>query len=65
MPPKIKDLIVRLRKAGFEERPGKGSHRNFKHPNVSQQIALSGKWSDDAKHYQVRDVTKAIEESRK
>ena len=65
MPPKVKDLIVELRKAGFEERAGKGSHRNFRHPDVGKQITISGKWSDDAKHYQIRAVAKAIEESRK
>jgi len=65
MPPKIKDLIMELRKAGFEERTGKGSHRNFKHPNLRQPVTLSGKWSGDANRYQIRAVAKAIEESKK
>lgn len=65
MPPKIRDLIVELEKAGFKDRGGKGSHRNFIHPNVSEPITISGKAGDDAKHYQVRAVRLAIEESKK
>jgi len=45
-------------------RGGKGSHRNFVHPNVSKPVTLSGKTGDDAKRYQERVVNKAIEELR-
>lgn len=31
MPPKVRDLIAELEKAGFVDRGGKGSHRNFVH----------------------------------
>jgi len=31
MPKKIRELIQMLKKAGFVNRGGKGSHRNFKH----------------------------------
>ena len=65
MPPKVRDLIGQLKRAGFKEKPGKGSHRNFRHPKVNQQITISGKWSDDAKHYQIKAVINAIEESKK
>lgn len=64
MPPKIRELISQLEKAGFENRGGKGSHRNFVHPKVQKPITLSGKPGDDAKHYLVRAVRRAIEESR-
>ncbi|OGT34134.1 MAG: hypothetical protein A2W28_04855 [Gammaproteobacteria bacterium RBG_16_51_14] len=65
MPPKIRDLIAELERAGFKDRGGKGSHRNFIHPNVSEPITISGKSGDDAKHYQVRAVRLVIEESKK
>lgn len=60
MPPKIRELIRDLTAAGFENRGGKGSHRNFRH-SKGVNITLSGKTGDDAKRYQVRDVKRAIE----
>jgi predicted RNA binding protein YcfA (HicA-like mRNA interferase family) len=65
MPPKIKQLIKDLERAGFVNRGGKGSHRNFVHTKVAKPIAISGKLGDDALPYQERDVKKAIEESKK
>jgi predicted RNA binding protein YcfA (HicA-like mRNA interferase family) len=65
MPPKIKQLIKDLERAGFVNRGGKGSHRNFVHPKGTKPITISGKPGDDALPYQERDVKKAIEESKK
>ena len=65
MPPKVRDLIHDLEKAGFLDRGGRGSDRNFTHPNVDRPITISGGTGDDAKHYQVRAVKTAIEESKK
>ena len=65
MPPKIKQLVRDLERAGFVNRGGKGSHRNFVHPRVTKPITISGKLGDDALPYQERDVKKAIEESKK
>jgi predicted RNA binding protein YcfA (HicA-like mRNA interferase family) len=65
MPPKIRELIDRLRQAGFTDRGGKGSHRNFTHPSCTMPVTLSGNPGDDAKRYQVRQVEQAIEESSK
>lgn len=65
MPRKVKDLIRDLEKAGFVNRGGKGSHRNFVHSNVQKPITISGKEGDDAKDYQEKAVQKAIEESQK
>ncbi|MGC8495133.1 MAG: type II toxin-antitoxin system HicA family toxin [Syntrophobacteraceae bacterium] len=65
MPPKVRELIGQLERAGFVNRGGKGSHRNFVHPGVSKPVTLAGKPSDDAKEYQLRAVKSAIEESRK
>lgn len=63
MPPKIRQLISQLEKAGFENRGGKGSHRNFVHAKVSRPITISGKLGADAKKYQERAVQRAIEET--
>ncbi len=60
MPPKVRELIRDLESAGFVNRGGKGSHRNFRHPQ-GVNITLSGKPSQDAKRYQVKDVARAIE----
>jgi predicted RNA binding protein YcfA (HicA-like mRNA interferase family) len=60
MPPKIKELIRELASVGFENRGGKGSHRNFRHPK-GVNITISGSSGDDAKHYQIQDVKRAIE----
>lgn len=65
MPPKIRDLISQLEQAGFKDRGGKGSHRNFVHPNLSRPITVSGQLGDDAKLYQVRAVSKALEEAQR
>lgn len=64
LPPKIRELISELQKAGFTDRGGKGSHRNFVHPKATKPITISGASGDDAKHYQVRAVRRAIEESK-
>jgi len=54
-------LIRELKRAGFVDRGGKGSHRNFKHPKGTI-ITLSGNPAQDAKKYQERDVRRAIRE---
>jgi predicted RNA binding protein YcfA (HicA-like mRNA interferase family) len=65
VPPKIRELIADLVAAGFADRGGKGSHRNCVHPKVAKPVTISGAPGDDAKHYQIRAVQLAIEESRK
>jgi predicted RNA binding protein YcfA (HicA-like mRNA interferase family) len=62
MPRKLRALLADLRRAGFVERGGRGSHRNFKHPS-GVKLTLSGRPGDDAKSYQERDVQEAIEEA--
>jgi len=64
MPRKIRELVNALEKAGFVNRGGKGSHRNFKHP-LGIRITLSGKNGDDARTYQERQVDMAIGEVKK
>jgi predicted RNA binding protein YcfA (HicA-like mRNA interferase family) len=65
MPPKIRDLIADLERAGFENRGGRGSHRNYVHPALSKPITISGKLGADAKRYQVRAVWNALAELQK
>lgn len=61
MPRKIRALIRELERAGFIDRGGKGSHRNFKHPK-GNRITVSGNLNDDAKPYQEKEVKRIIEE---
>ena len=65
MPRKIRELIQDLEVAGFVDRGGKGSHRNFVHSKVSRPITISGHPGDDARAYQERAVRLAIEDSKK
>lgn len=64
MPRKIRELIADLKAAGFSDRGGKGSHRNYVHPEVVRPVTISGQPGDDARQYQERAVKRAIEESR-
>ena len=49
-----------LKKAGFSERSGKGSHTKWLHPLYPGRITLSGKDGDDARPYQEKEVQEAI-----
>lgn len=60
MPRKVRQLIADLEEAGFVNRGGKGSHRNFTHPK-GMRVTLSGHPGDDAKPFQERDVRRALE----
>ena len=60
MPRKVRQLIADLKKAGFVDRGGKGSHRNFTHPK-GLRVTISGGVGDDAKQYQERDVRRALD----
>ena len=43
MPRKVRQLIADLEKAGFVNRGGKGSHRNFTHPK-GVRLTLEPVW---------------------
>lgn len=64
MPKKIRELIRELEKAGFIDRGGKGSHRNFIHPS-GVLLTLSGKPGEDAKPYQEKLVNEKLREVKK
>jgi predicted RNA binding protein YcfA (HicA-like mRNA interferase family) len=59
MPRKVRQLIADLKRHGFIDRGGKGSHRNFTHP-VGGIVTISGNPGDDAKKYQEKEVKLAI-----
>jgi predicted RNA binding protein YcfA (HicA-like mRNA interferase family) len=64
MPKKIRELIRELKMAGFIDRGGKGSHRNFMHP-AGVALTVSGQLGNDVKPYQIKLVRAKIEESEK
>lgn len=54
MPPKIRQLKANLARAGFIERPAKGSHTFWTHPALPLvAITIAGK-------YQVKQVREAL-----
>ncbi len=61
MPRKIRELIRDLEVAGFVNRGGKGSHRNYTHPQGAR-VTISGKLGEDVKPYQEREVKEKIQE---
>ncbi|WP_071527291.1 type II toxin-antitoxin system HicA family toxin [Nodosilinea nodulosa] len=61
MPKKVRELKRWLRQAGFQEIPGKGSHTNWVHPCYSGKITISGKEGADAKPYQEKEISQAIQ----
>ena len=64
MPRKIRALISDLERAGFINRGGKGSHRNYEHPK-GMRVTISGKLGDDVKPYQEKEVKRNIGESQR
>jgi predicted RNA binding protein YcfA (HicA-like mRNA interferase family) len=63
MPKKIRELMGELEKAGFANRGGKGSHRNYLHP-CGTKLTIRGKPSADAKRYQEKLVKEKIKEAQ-
>lgn len=60
----MRELIQMLKKAGFVDRGGKGSHRNYTHSSGAK-VTLSGNPSADAKRYQERAVERALQEAKR
>lgn len=65
MPKKIRELKQMLRKSGFTERPGKGSHTNWTHPDYAGRVTIAGKDGSDAKRYLEQEVKSAISEVKR
>ncbi len=65
MPPKIRKLKSDLRKAGFVERPAKGSHTAWSDPlDPTNHLLIAGHDGDDADKYQIKDVINAIKRAK-
>ncbi len=60
MPRKVRQLIAELERAGFVNRGGKGSHRNFIHGSGTV-ITVSGGLGDDVTHYLEKQARRALE----
>jgi len=61
MPQKVRELKAALAKAGFVKRPAKGSHLHYAHPDVlGTDVTIAGHDSDDAHHYQIKQVRAAL-----
>lgn len=65
MPRKLRELIFDLKKAGFVQFPGRGSHRKFKNEKGLVVILSGHHEGEDAKPYQEEIVRTAIEEAKK
>jgi len=63
VPRKLRELMRELVRAGFVDRGGKGSHRNFLHP-AGVRVTLSGRPGDDAKRYQEQEVAQRLAAAR-
>jgi predicted RNA binding protein YcfA (HicA-like mRNA interferase family) len=66
LPKKIRELKAMLSKAGFvllKDR-GKGSHTVWEHPNVINNVIISGKDGKDAQKYQEKRIKEAIKEAK-
>jgi predicted RNA binding protein YcfA (HicA-like mRNA interferase family) len=63
MPRKVRELIRELERAGFVNRGGRGSHRNYEHPRGAR-VTISGQEGDDAKPYQEREVRQAVAQAQ-
>ena len=63
VPRKVRQISAELKRAGFVNRGGKGSHRYFVHAR-GQVITVSGKPGDDAPHYLEKQAHRALEAIR-
>ncbi len=64
MPKKIRELIAIIEQAGFINKGGKGSHRNYFHPS-GVRLTISGNLGDDALRYQEHEVLSKLKEVSK
>ncbi len=62
MPRKIRDYKAELIKLGFVQRRGKGSHENWKHPQLQLLITIAFKDGEDTPLYLEKLLKQAIQE---
>jgi len=65
MPRKIRDYKAELIRLGFVQRRGKGSHQNWKHPQLQLLITIAFKDGEDTPLYLEKLLKRAIEELEK
>ena len=53
-------LVSELERAGFVNRGGRGSHRNYVHPKVARPITISGALGDDALHHAAHGCSRRL-----
>jgi predicted RNA binding protein YcfA (HicA-like mRNA interferase family) len=61
MPKKIREIKKMLSQAGFYMREGKGSHSNWKHPQLETIVTIARRDGEDAPRY----LEKLVQESLK
>ncbi|MCU0545121.1 MAG: type II toxin-antitoxin system HicA family toxin [Oscillatoriaceae cyanobacterium Prado104] len=62
MPRKIRDYKTELIRLGFVQRRGKGSHQNWKHPQLQLLITIAFKDGEDTPLYLEKLLKQAIQE---
>ncbi|WP_377479192.1 MAG: type II toxin-antitoxin system HicA family toxin [Microcoleus anatoxicus] len=62
MPRKIRDYKAELIALGFAQRRGKGSHQNWKHPQLQLLITIAFKDGEDTPLYLDKLLKQAIQE---
>ncbi|MBM5819747.1 MAG: addiction module toxin, HicA family [Cyanobacteria bacterium K_DeepCast_150m_m2_101] len=60
---KIRDVISRLRQAGWVLVATRGSHRQFKHPTRPGRVTVAGKPSDQLATGTLKSISKQSEVS--
>lgn len=63
MPKKVREMESQIANAGWINRGGKGSHRNWVHPLTGAVLTVSGKSGSDCPRYLERQIKKALEEN--
>jgi len=59
MPRKKREIRREYRKAGYNERQGKGDHTVFTYPGVDENFSVDGRDGADAERYDERDLKRA------
>ena len=62
MPRKVRQLRADIRRAGFRQLPGKGSHTKWVHPLLPGHHVIAGGDGDDAKPYQEQKLREKLEQ---
>ena len=58
MPPKVSEILDRLRSDGWVLVAYRGSHRQFVHPTKPGRVTVAGKPSKDLPHVVYRSILK-------